>query len=72
MRTAIDAWARQQPDNPPRAEAIRRMISQVLSDPLPSDVSHRIDVYAKHTNMSRGKAIATLVELALGPDKARY
>jgi hypothetical protein len=30
MRAAIDAWAAQQADQPPRSEAIRRMIEQVL------------------------------------------
>jgi hypothetical protein len=31
MRNEIDAWAAQQADQPPRSEAIRRMIEQVLS-----------------------------------------
>jgi hypothetical protein len=30
MRAAIDGWAAQQADRPPRSEAIRRMIEQVL------------------------------------------
>jgi hypothetical protein len=30
MRDAIDAWAAKQEDKPPRSEAIRRMIEQVL------------------------------------------
>jgi hypothetical protein len=30
MRAAIDAWAAQQADQPPRSEAVRRMIEQVL------------------------------------------
>jgi hypothetical protein len=31
MRAEIDAWAAKQEDKPPRSEAIRRMIEQVLS-----------------------------------------
>jgi hypothetical protein len=30
LRAAIDSWAANQDDNPPRSEAIRRMIEQVL------------------------------------------
>jgi hypothetical protein len=30
MRAAIDGWAAEQADRPPRSEAIRRMIEQVL------------------------------------------
>jgi hypothetical protein len=31
MRAAIDAWAAKQEDQPPRSEAIRRMIEQALA-----------------------------------------
>jgi len=31
LRAQIDAWAARQDDNPPRSEAIRRMIGQALA-----------------------------------------
>jgi hypothetical protein len=33
LRERIDAWAAQQEDQPPRSEAIRRMIEQALDSP---------------------------------------
>jgi hypothetical protein len=30
LRAAIDAWAQLQDDQPPRSEAIRRMVEQVI------------------------------------------
>jgi hypothetical protein len=30
LRAAIDAWAAMQDDQPPRSEAIRRMVEQVI------------------------------------------
>jgi len=38
MVEAIDEWRRQQPDLPPRAEAIRRMIMQTAGNGLTAKI----------------------------------
>jgi len=72
LRSRIDAWANAQPGPELSSSMVaRRLIELALVDPLPAGLSRRVDVYAKHMNMSRAQAIATLLDLALGEDKAK-
>jgi hypothetical protein len=54
---AVDAWRRQQPDLPPRAEAIRRLVEIGISKTLPkrkaaADSAHRAKKAAKASEMA--------------------
>jgi hypothetical protein len=61
LRAAIDAWAGQQEDKPPRSEAIRRMIEQALNRKSPL-ISASGD--ARSQTPKRKKSAARAAELA--------
>jgi hypothetical protein len=63
----IDVWRSKQPNNPPRAEAIRRLVERATTE-LSVSLTERIDKHAESRGETRSEVMRRFVEAGLAAE----